>query len=98
MSLRHFTTIAAIVFATIFSAIVAGTASAATYPQSSFSYDGFGGYYEGTCTVVENNGFHLSCHGTLVSGSPVSSLTNISSGNLRGYLTPSGQVIEIVSA
>jgi len=80
-------------------AIFAATALADVYPQSSFTYDGFGGHYTGTCTtIIDNSGLkHNSCHGSLVSGAPVSQLTDISSGNLRGVVTPGGQVIEDIT-
>ncbi|MBX4191045.1 hypothetical protein KW794_03070 [Candidatus Saccharibacteria bacterium] len=96
MSLRRTISCAfAVAIAMLFS--VAGTAGASVYPQNSFTYDGFGGHYEGTCTTqVDGSSFRNSCTGRLVSGTPVSQLTNLSSGSLRGYLTPGGVVIQII--
>lgn len=66
-----------------------------TYPQSAFSYDGYGGHYEGTCTIKYINGLlKYNCEGQIVSGDKVAKRTDISSGGLRGFLTPRGEVVE----
>ena len=81
-----------------YSAASASANVVTVYPNSSFSYSGYGGDYEGHCTTVTTDGdlTHLSCVGTIVSGTKVSKLTSLSGGNEHGVVTPSGKVSFVI--
>ncbi|HET6863827.1 MAG TPA: hypothetical protein VFH37_01320 [Candidatus Saccharimonadales bacterium] len=79
-------------------AAFAAAASATVYPQSPFTYTGFGGTYQGTCTTnITDNHFINTCHATLTAGAPVSQTTKLDGANLHGVISPSGQMTEVVT-
>jgi hypothetical protein len=76
---------------------LASTGQADVYPQSPFHHSGFGGEYDGYCTTNLNNGQLVnSCHGKLTSGTKVIQTMHLAGPNLRGLVTTSGEVIEVV--
>jgi len=66
---------------------------AAAYPQSACTISGFGGFYQGSGTVVFRDGALVltSCEAQLLSGVRVAQTTRVSSGNCNEVFTPSGE-------
>ena len=85
---KHF---AALITSIAIFGIFGGSALADVFPGSPWTFDAFGGHYVGSCTTNFVNGKLINpCQAMLVSGTPVSSLTHISSGDSHGVITPSG--------
>jgi hypothetical protein len=96
MFLLKFSLAIGMVSITLFASL-AGGAGAAVYPQSPFHYSGFGGEYDGYCTTNLNDGHFINaCHASFTSGTKVGQTTQLSGPNLRGVITPSGEVTEVV--